>query len=175
MQEIPVALQGYYFLVTLALGALVGICFDFYRTCRYFRKPRGAWVLIFDLLFFLAVTFLVYAGLLLANWGEVRIYVFAGLTLGLLAYYLLVSPLALGLFRFVIKIILSLMGLIYRGGRALLGFCLALLAIPLKPLGALGRFLGKKVKGGGNSALRAGRKVMERGKKNLKNRFFKKS
>lgn len=165
MQEIPVALQGYYFVITLTLGAAVGVLFDFYRTCRYFRRPRRHWVFIWDLVFFLVVTVLVYAGLLLANWGEVRVYVFVGLTLGLTLYYLLFSPTVLRFFRFLLRVFLTGLGALHKGLRAIGLLVVSLVSIPLRPFLILGRFIKKKLVRRRVSLQRAGGRALKRAKK----------
>lgn len=90
-EEVAVLTQGYFFLVTLGLGGMMGIFFDFYRASRYFWRPSRYITFFLDVAFSILITALVFLGLLASNWGEVRSYVFAGLLLGLLFYYLFLS------------------------------------------------------------------------------------
>jgi spore cortex biosynthesis protein YabQ len=165
MQETPVILQGYYFLLTMAMGAGAGGLFDFYRTCRYFRRPRRRVGVFLDVLFFLVLTALVFAGLLRANWADVRFYVFVGLALGLALYYLFLSSPVLRLFRFFLGLLLRILGFFLQGLRACLGFLLALLALPARPLLFLGRFLRPGFSRGRARALKLGGKAVEKAKK----------
>ncbi len=167
MQEIPVALQGYYFAITLALGAVVGVLFDFYRTCRYFRRPRRSWGFFFDLLFFLVVTLVVYTGLLLANWGEVRIYVFVGLTLGFLLYLLVFSRSFLRLFRFLLRCLFRVLEGVGRIVRSVAIFFAGRAMIPARPFLKLGRWAVRKLAKGRASLRQAGGKALKRAKKAL--------
>ncbi len=87
----PVADQIFSFLMVMLLGNLVGIIFDVYRVLRRFWRPNHWGTIVGDLLFWLVVTFFVYAFLLFSIWGEVRLYVFVALALGLTVYLKLFS------------------------------------------------------------------------------------
>lgn len=79
------------FLETIALGWGAGIFFDFYRVLRSFWQPRKLGTFIGDIFFCVLLTSLIYGGLLLGNWGEVRIYVFIGLFIGGSLYFKFLS------------------------------------------------------------------------------------
>jgi len=100
------------FVLTVGLGILIGIIYDFMMTGRKFiRLSRGAHFFV-DLLFCLTMTLLVFIALLVNNWGEVRAYVFIGLGGGILIYMLLfsrhVSRLLLKTFSLLIVFVSSL-------------------------------------------------------------------
>jgi spore cortex biosynthesis protein YabQ len=141
MQDIPVNTQFTYFLTTVILGIAVGLLFDFYRTCRYYWRPRRHLAFVMDLLFCLVSTAVVYAGLLLANWGEVRFYVFVGMGLGLALYYVTVSRFFLLLMRRLLAMGLAVTGTLSRGVSWGVVWLVRLISIPLRPFIYLGRLL----------------------------------
>jgi spore cortex biosynthesis protein YabQ len=82
----PVSVQLENFLITILSGMLVGLLFDGYRVLRGIINPRVIITDIGDLIFWLVATLLVFGTLLFVNWGEVRLYVFVGLTIGFALY-----------------------------------------------------------------------------------------
>ncbi|TJY38558.1 spore cortex biosynthesis protein YabQ [Cohnella pontilimi] len=75
----------------IVCGVAMGTVFDFYRVAaRRFRIPR--WLLpVLDLAFWSAATIGVFSVLLDSNHGEVRMYVFLGLGIGVTGYFGLIS------------------------------------------------------------------------------------
>lgn len=91
MQDSFIGAQLQTFALTIGLGFLIGLIYDFMMTGKKFiRLSRGVHFLI-DFLFCLTMTLLVFIALLANNWGEVRAYVFIGLGVGILIYMLLFS------------------------------------------------------------------------------------
>lgn len=86
-------------------GAGVGLIFDLYRVSRGLIRPRWLLTALGDLLFWLLVAVLTYGVLLQVNSGEVRVFVFLGLFIGLFLYYRFVSTLVI---RLVLNTILFL-------------------------------------------------------------------
>lgn len=83
--------QLYMFMVLTLTGIVVGILYDFFRTLRDVFKVRGRLASLGDLVFWLVATLFGIAGLILGNWGELRLYVFLALALGLFLYFQLAS------------------------------------------------------------------------------------
>lgn len=84
--------QTYAFLMTIFAGGIVGLLFDVYRVFRSIFRPRQIATALTDLLYWIAVTPVVFAMLLAGNWGELRFYVLIGLGIGLLLYFQALSP-----------------------------------------------------------------------------------
>ena len=82
----PVADQITAFLLLVLLGNLVGIIFDCYRFFRRILKLKRRGTNCGDALFWLVVTVFAYVFLLKSTWGEVRLYVFLGIALGVSVY-----------------------------------------------------------------------------------------
>lgn len=93
----PVSAQATVFLLTVAIGLLLGFLFDAYRVVRGRLRPGPAGTAAGDLLFWLAATGVVFALLILSNWGELRLYVWVGFVLGALSYHFLLSRTVIGL------------------------------------------------------------------------------
>jgi spore cortex biosynthesis protein YabQ len=100
------------FLLTVVTGMLLGLLFDFYRIMRGVFKPRWFVTSVADLLYWLVATVFVFVALLFGNWGEVRLYVFIGLFVGVLLYYWLFSRMAIrmliGMIRIAVRVFLLL-------------------------------------------------------------------
>jgi len=96
----PVSIQIGNFLMTIFCGLLIGVLFDGYRVIRGILTPKTLITGLGDLIFWFVSTLVVFATLLLTNWGEVRLYVFLGLAIGIFAYMRLCS-------RIITRIIIS--------------------------------------------------------------------
>ncbi|MBE3589728.1 MAG: spore cortex biosynthesis protein YabQ [Firmicutes bacterium] len=88
---VPVDIQLYAFLVTVLTGIGLGLAFDLSRAVRRVFRLKGPAAQLADAGLWLAGAVLAATGLFLANWGEVRYYVFIGLALGAALYFTLAS------------------------------------------------------------------------------------
>lgn len=77
----------------MLLGAAMGICFDIYRVLRGLTNPNRFMTVIGDLMFWMFITVMVFAGLVFKNWGNIRGYTFLGILCGFLLYKKTVSRL----------------------------------------------------------------------------------
>lgn len=86
--------QGQFFvvLVFIVLGILLGMVFDFIKAVRNNWKPPKVIRLCIDIWYWAFVFFLVAAVLLSVNWGEVRGYVFLSMGIGIVIYFMWISP-----------------------------------------------------------------------------------
>jgi len=89
--------QVYTMLIIILGGILVGFIFDLYRVLRGFGRPGKYVTLVTDCLFWLVVTPIALIILVLANWGELRLYSFLGLLLGLIFYWSVLSAVVVGI------------------------------------------------------------------------------
>ncbi|NLW07130.1 MAG: hypothetical protein GX039_03985 [Clostridia bacterium] len=78
----PVAEQWQIFLSLAVAGIALAFVFDCYRVARYYWRPGALATYAGDTLFWVLTTFLIFAFLMLINWGEVRGYVFLALGSG---------------------------------------------------------------------------------------------
>lgn len=131
------AAQTYAFLMTILAGAVVGLLFDLYRVLRAACHPRQWVTALTDIVFWIAVTPIVFAMLLAGNWGELRYYVLIGLGVGLLLYFQTLSSLVIWAFAGALRGFGRLLGSVLFGFARLI----------LYPLHALGRALGWRAGG----------------------------
>ncbi|MCC3377467.1 spore cortex biosynthesis protein YabQ [Cohnella sp. REN36] len=101
-------------------GLGMGVLFDVYRVAsRRLRVSR--WLLpALDLLYWVAATIVVFRVLLTSNYGEVRLYVFLGLGIGITGYFGLFSPLVIKLTSWTISFLGKLAHFFWRAFRTLL-------------------------------------------------------
>ncbi|UVI30369.1 spore cortex biosynthesis protein YabQ [Paenibacillus spongiae] len=111
----------------LLSGIGMGVVFDGYRVVSDELKINRWWIPVFDLLYWIAATVIVFQVLSASNEGEVRTYVFLGLLLGIGCYYWLFS-------RIVVRLVHGLI----RATRAIIQFAVrAFVLLVIRPLGLL--------------------------------------
>lgn len=102
---VPLLDQFYYFALTILIGAISGFCYDLYKVTRGTLRLRRIGTALGDVLFWVILTAVVFILLLAGNWGEVRLYVLIGLTIGAVLYLNLLSRHATLLLQFTFKLI----------------------------------------------------------------------
>ena len=91
----PLVVQGVVFVLAALTGVALGLAFDGYRGIRRVLRPPRTLGHLLDFVVVLLLLPVAAAGLLAANWGQVRAYPVAGLLLGGAAYLGLGSPVIL--------------------------------------------------------------------------------
>ncbi len=94
--------QAYIFFITIFIGLLVGLIYDFFRLIRKLFTHKPALVYIEDFLFWLFSTFVCFYILLHKNNLELRFYLFIGILIGLCFYFNLFSQFILKIFEYLI-------------------------------------------------------------------------
>ncbi len=90
------------FLLFFIIGIIIGLLFDFFKVLRKSFKTKDIITFIEDLLFLFASGSLIVFGIIKLNNGEVRFYLFLGISFGILIYSLTISKLyAIILYEFV--------------------------------------------------------------------------
>lgn len=103
----PVAEQAWVLALTVLAGMVVGLLFDACRVGRKVLRPSRRLLFLADLLFWLLAALFVFLVLLAGNRGEVRAYVFAGLSAGWMLYILLFSRACLALMLKAVSVLLA--------------------------------------------------------------------
>ncbi len=168
-----VAVQGLYFSVTVLLGLILGTLFDFYRTCRYFGKPSRRAAFFFDLVFSLLVTVIVFLVLLAVNWGEIRLFVFIGISAGIILYYLCISVYVLRIFQRLLKAFLFVVektGYFFRKAVAFFVYIIKVVLFPFLFLRRLGKGWAVYGKEKGKIIGRGGKALIKKWKSNFLDR-----
>ena len=83
--------QLYVFFMFFLTGCIIGILFDIFRILRKSFKTSDFVTYIEDIIFWLMSGFILIYSIFIFNNGELRIYLFLGLILGLVAYLLIIS------------------------------------------------------------------------------------
>lgn len=109
------------FVVFFMLGMLCAFVFDAFRVSERFGKSNVFLSAIKDILFWLVITFLMFAICLKFNNGEIRFFMFGGILLGALAYFNTLSKFVLNTLFFLINLF-----------KKIFVFVLNILLIPLK-------------------------------------------
>lgn len=91
MQDTFIIEQVNTFAVTIALGLIIGLAYDLLRALKTVIKISRRVQFFMDLGYWLLMTVIVFIALLASNWGEVRAYVFIGLSAGGIFYVLVLS------------------------------------------------------------------------------------
>ena len=127
--------QAWLFFSTVLVGGAVGLFYDFFRVLRR-TAPHKRWVVqCEDMLFWLAVTVLVFYYMLHRNYGEIRLFALLGMALGGALYFTTVSyfivKISVVVVEYIKRVVAAIIGIILLPLRLLLAF----LAPPAKKLG----------------------------------------
>lgn len=90
--------QAYLFLVFSLTGVAIGILFDFFRILRRSIKTSNLVTYIQDILFWILTGIIVLYSIWYFNNGELRIFVFLGLIIGILIYMTTLSSIIVKIF-----------------------------------------------------------------------------
>ena len=88
---LPMASQILALVIMVVTGLVTGFMFDVYRVVRSLVQPNRQMSVVMDFIFWLMVTPVIFVLLIACNWGQLRLYVFLGMALGLFCYFQLFS------------------------------------------------------------------------------------
>ncbi len=101
--------QAYLFLVFSLTGVAIGILFDFFRILRRSIKTSNIITYIEDVLFWILTGILVLYNIWYFNNGEIRIYMFLGIIIGVLVYMSTLSNIFVKIFSKILSFIIKIM------------------------------------------------------------------
>jgi len=87
----------------VASGIGMGAAFDGYRVVSNELRIGRLWVPVLDLLYWIAATLIVFRVLIASNEGDVRMFVFIGLFIGISFYFWLLSPPVIRIVRWLVE------------------------------------------------------------------------
>jgi len=87
------------FISTIVIGMSAGLLYDYYRAVRAVCKLRKMGTFVGDVIYWLVTTVIVFFMLLWGTWGELRLYVLLGISVGAFLYFHLFSRAAYRVFR----------------------------------------------------------------------------
>lgn len=98
--------QAYLFLTFSFTGIIIGVLFDFFRILRRTIKTSNIATYIEDVLFWVLTGFLILYNIMYFNSGEIRIYMFLAIILGVLIYMFTLSNILIKIFSKILKVII---------------------------------------------------------------------
>lgn len=101
--------QAYLFLVFSMTGVAIGILFDFFRILRRSIKTSNIITYIEDVLFWILTGLLVLYNIWYFNNGEIRIFMFLGIILGVLIYMSTLSNIIVKIFSTILQTIIKVL------------------------------------------------------------------
>ena len=106
--------QAYLFLVFTLTGIVIGLLFDFFRALRKSIKTVDFVTYIEDILFWTLTGILILYNIWYFNNGEIRIYMFLGIIMGVLIYSLILSSIFTKVITFILKKIFTILELPFK-------------------------------------------------------------
>lgn len=106
--------QAYLFLVFSLTGVAIGVLFDFFRILRRTIKTANIITYIEDILFWVLTGILILYNIWYFNNGEIRIYMFLGIILGVLIYMSTLSNIVVKLFTRILGTIIKVLELPFK-------------------------------------------------------------
>jgi len=101
-------------LTMIISGMMLGVLYDIYRVVASQFHFRRWLISLLDIMYWILSALFVFRMLYLSNSGEVRFYVFFGLTIGIIFHYVYFSPLTIKIIILLIKWIKTLIGFVIR-------------------------------------------------------------
>lgn len=106
--------QAYLFLIFSLTGVSIGVLFDFFRILRRTIKTSNIITYIEDVLFWILTGLLILYNIWYFNNGEIRVYMFLGIILGVLIYMSTLSNFLIKIFSKILQIIIKVLELPFK-------------------------------------------------------------
>lgn len=101
--------QAYLFLVFSLTGVAIGVLFDIFRILRKSIKTPNIIIYIEDILFWILAGLLILYNIWYFNDGEIRVYIFLGIIIGLLLYMSTLSNIIIKIFSKILQTIIKVL------------------------------------------------------------------
>ena len=101
------------FFIFLINGLLIGLLFDFFRILRKAMKTADFITYIEDALFWVLTGFIILYSIFTYNNGEIRLFMFLAIILGLLIYLTFISKIILSISLGIINVIKKILGTVF--------------------------------------------------------------
>ncbi len=106
--------QAYLFFVFIINGILIGLIFDLFRISRKVIKTNNLMTYIEDFIFWILTGFIVLYSIFVFNNGELRLFMFIGIILGVIIYILLMSRYFIEINMKIINTIKSIIKILFK-------------------------------------------------------------
>jgi spore cortex biosynthesis protein YabQ len=111
---VTLSMQWLTMAVMLLSGLGMGTVFDGYRVVSNELKFPRWWLSVLDVIYWMAAALVVFRVLYASNNGEVRAYVFIGLAIGIVLYYLLLSKIVIVVVKWIIGAVRKLIAIVLK-------------------------------------------------------------
>ena len=101
--------QAYLFLVFSLTGVIIGLLFDFFRVLRKSFKTSDIITYIEDILFWILTGILILFSIWYFNNGEIRLFMFFGIIIGVMIYMLTLSSIIIKIIYLILDILKKVM------------------------------------------------------------------
>lgn len=129
---LSIANQSHIFILTVALGFIIGFVYDIFRIIRKTFKHPDFLTQLEDLIYWLLVSFLMFYFMLNNNNGEIRAFNIIGVLLGMLLYFLTLSILIVKVSVTIIQFIEKIIAVIIKIFMIPIKLIISILQIPLR-------------------------------------------
>ena len=136
--------QAVVFLITVVAGAVLGVLYDCFRILRRVLRHRTVATAVEDAMFWIFATLLMFVFLMRQDLSEIRSFIFIGLALGAILYFMALS-------RFFIKFAMMV-----------LRWIKGLILVIISPVVAVCAIFKKRLKSGHKYVRMKGRKIYQR-------------
>ena len=104
--------QLYLFLIFILNGLLIGLLFDFFRILRKAIKTSDLITCIEDIIFWILTGLIILYTIFTYNNGEIRLFMFMAITIGIILYMLLISKFIMGISLKIINFVKKIISII---------------------------------------------------------------
>lgn len=112
--SLVVAEQLYIFGWAIIYGIIVGVSYDFIRIMRRIIPHKRTLINLEDLFFWILTSIIVFQYIFTFNNGNIRFYIFLGLGIGCIIYYLTLSNIIISSITFILRPFFSLMNYFHK-------------------------------------------------------------
>lgn len=128
--------QGYIFMIFILNGILIGLLFDIFRILRKTFTTKDFITYIEDILFWIITGIIVLYSVFRFNNGEIRLYMFVAIFIGVISYMLLLSShvikINVHIINFIKKVVGKILNIIIKPFKSFFGFLYKIFVKPLK-------------------------------------------
>lgn len=129
---LSISFQAKLFLLSILIGGIIGLFYDFIRIFRSLLKHNIIFIQIEDILYWILMGIVVFLIFLNKNNGEIRGFLILGILLGMLFYFLYISNSFLKFFKIILRILKRIVLLIYKIILTPINIIIKIISVPFK-------------------------------------------
>ena len=106
--------QAFLFLVFVLIGLIIGLLFDIFRILRISFKTKDIVTYVEDIVFWIITGILVLYSIFIFNNGEIRLFIFIGIAIGVILYIMLFSSYIIKCSVYIVNFIKKVIGTLFK-------------------------------------------------------------